>query len=184
MQAVYKLKEKKSPIRISQQLPEAKREHRIRLYEVQSAYAQKNIASVIKRDRLIFSNGTAYPDKTDGRPQAAEILVPDKDTKDFTCGDIVEDNGNRFEARAVEINTHRDVKNSVTNLLRLPNVSSATHNVYAYRFVNQDGVVQEGSEDDDEYGACRALLQMLRDNNTTNAMVLVSRWYASKIGSK
>ena len=184
MRAVYKLKEKKSPIRISQQLPEAKREHRIRLYEVQSAYAKKNITSVIKRDRLIFSNGTAYRDKTGGRPQAAEILVPDEDTKDFACGDIVEDNGNRFEARAVEINTHRDVKKSVTNLLRLPNVSSATHNVYAYRFVNQDGVVQEGSEDDDEYGAGRALLRMLRDNNTTNAMVLVSRWYASKIGSK
>lgn len=59
---VYKLKEKKSPVRISQQLPEAKREHRIRLYEIQSQYAKKNIITVVKRDRLVFSNGTTYRD--------------------------------------------------------------------------------------------------------------------------
>ena len=54
MKAVYKLKEKKSPVRISQQLPEAKREHKIRLYEIQSQYAKKNITTVVKRDRLFF----------------------------------------------------------------------------------------------------------------------------------
>lgn len=59
---VYKLKEKKSPVRISQQLPEAKREHRIRLYEIQSQYAKKNIITVVKRDRLVFSTGTKRAD--------------------------------------------------------------------------------------------------------------------------
>lgn len=69
-------------------------------------------------------------------------------------------------------------------MLRLPNVSSQTHNVYAYRFVNQDGVIQDGSEDDDEHGAGHTLLRTLRENNVQNAMVLASRWYACKIGSE
>lgn len=69
-------------------------------------------------------------------------------------------------------------------MLRLPNVSSATHNVYAYRFVNQDGVIQDGSEDYDEHGAGHTLLQTLRENNVQNAMVLASRWYVCKIGSE
>lgn len=171
---VYKLKEKKSPVRISQQLPEAKREHRIRLYEIQSQYAKKNIITVVKRDRLVFSNGTTYRDKTGGRPQADEILVADEDTKDYASGDIIEDNGNRFEARAVQVKTQREVSKELVNLLRLPNVSTATHNVYAYRFVNQDGVNQEGSEDNDEHGAGRTLLRTLRKNNVQNAMVLAS----------
>lgn len=110
--------------------------------------------------------------------------MADEDTKDYACGDIIEFNGNRFEARAVQVKTHREVRKELVNLLRLPNVSSATHNVYAYRFVNQDGVIQEGSEDDDEHGAGRTLLRTLRENNVQNAMVLASRWYACKIGSK
>lgn len=134
MKAVYKLKEKKFQIRISQQLSEAKQEHRIRLYEIQSEYTQKSITSVVKRDRLVFSNGTTYRDKTGGRPQADEILVADEDTKDYACGDIIENNGNRFEARAVQVKTDREVRKEVVNLLRLPNVSSATHNVHVNRF--------------------------------------------------
>lgn len=129
---------------------------------------------MVKRDRLVFSNGTTYRDKTGGRPQADELLVADEDTKDYASGDIIEDNGNRFEARAVQVKTQREVSKELVNLLRLPNVSTATHNVYAYRFVNQDGVNQEGSEDDDEHGAGRTLLRTLRKNNVQNAMVLAS----------
>lgn len=136
----FKLKEKKSPVRISQQLPEAKREHRIRLYEIQSQYAKKNIITVVKRDRLVFSNGTTYRDKTGGRPQADEILVADEDTKDYASGDIIEENGNRFEARAVQVKTHREVRKELVNLLRLSNVSSATHNVYDYRRGHPRGI--------------------------------------------
>lgn len=56
--------------------------------------------------------------------------------------------------------------------------------MYAYRFVNQDGVIQDGSEDDDEHGAGHTLLRTLRETNVQNAMVLASRWYACKIGSE
>ena len=73
MRAVYKLKEKKipSPYKPATTWSETWTQDPP-IYEVQSAYAKKNIASVIKRGRLIFSNGTAYRDKTGGRPQAGE----------------------------------------------------------------------------------------------------------------
>nr|XP_034322644.1 protein IMPACT homolog [Crassostrea gigas] len=63
-------------------------------------------------------------------------------------------------------------------------VSSASHNVFAYRFKSNDGTIHEGADDDGEHGAGRALLRSLVDNEHLNVTVVVSRWYGSKIGAR
>lgn len=69
-------------------------------------------------------------------------------------------------------------------VMRINTISSASHNIYAYRFTSPDGSTHEGSDDDGEFGAGRALLKTLIDNEVTNALVVVSRWYGSKIGPR
>lgn len=41
---------------------------------------------------------------------------------------------------------------------------SASHNVLAYRFTGKDGTLHEGSDDDGEHGAGRALLNTFDEN--------------------
>ena len=63
--------------------------------------------------------------------------------------------------------------------MRMPTVASASHNGFAYRFTSRNGFVHEGSEDDGENGAGRALLNEFQENGVQNAFV-VSRLYGSK----
>lgn len=68
--------------------------------------------------------------------------------------------------------------------MRQQGVSSASHNIYAYRFKSNDGITHEGSEDDGGVGAGRALLRTLTENDIQNTVVVVARWFGSKIGAR
>ena len=72
----------------------------------------------------------------------------------------------------------------MVDIMRTDTVASASHNIYAYRFTSQDGSIHEGSDDDGEHGAGRSLLKAMADNEITNALVVVSRWFGGKIGPR
>ena len=186
MKKIPKLKAKNVPIRISNQYPEEIREKRKRLYDLQNSYKEKNIPTTIKGDKLIFNNsGSVYREKI-ARPKACDILenFNDKSQTEIYQGKQIEDNGNRFSSHACSVSSVKQVNQGLREILRMPKVSSATHNVYAYIFTNADGVIHEGSDDDGEHGAGRALLQELKDHNVSNCVVVVSRWFSSKIGAR
>lgn len=65
----------------------------------------------------------------------------------------------------------------------VPTVSSASHNVFVYRFKSNDRTNHEGAEDDGEHGAGRTLLRSLIDIAQLNVTIVVSRRYGSKIGA-
>lgn len=68
--------------------------------------------------------------------------------------------------------------------MHLNTISSASHNIFAYRFTSPDGSTYEGSDDDGEFGAGRELLKTLIDNEVTKALIVISHWYVSKIGPR
>lgn len=181
---IPKLKEKHSPVRISNHFPEEMRERRKRLYDLQNSYNERQITTVIKGDKFLFpSNGSVYREKVN-RPSADELLDASNDkieTKVFE-GKRTEDNGNRFSSYAAEVSSVKQVNQALKKILRLHRVRSATHNVYAYIFTNSEGVTHEGSNDDREHGVGRALLREMKDNNIKNCVVVVSRCFQSKIG--
>lgn len=167
---IPKLKEKKSPVRISNQFPEEMRERRKRLYDLQHSYNERQITTVIKGDKLVFpSNGSVYREKVN-RPSADELLDASSDkieTKVFE-GKHTDDKGNRFSSYAAEVGSVKKVNQALKKILRLPRVSSTTHNLYAYIFTNSEGVTHEGSDDDGEHGGGRALLREMKDNTIKN----------------
>lgn len=139
---IPKLKEKQSPVRISNHFPEEMRERRKRLYDLQHSYNERQITTVIKGDTLVFpSNGSVYREKVN-RPSADELLDASNDkieTKVFE-GKRTKDNGNRFSSYAAEVSSVKQVNQALKKILRLHRVRSATHNVYAYIFTNSEGV--------------------------------------------
>lgn len=185
MSRVKILKNKRSPIRIAQQQPDETREKRKQLYQVQKQYTDRNIETKIKGDKLIFTQSNSiYRDKVGARPTADEVITCDDVTKEVFPGKSMEDNGNRFIAHSSAVDSYKQVRRSIVEIMRVDGVPSATHNVYAYRFVSSDGTIHEGYDDDGEHGAGRQLLRTLADNDVKNALVVVLRWYGSKIGPR
>lgn len=87
----------------------------------------------------------------------------------------MEDNGNRFIAHSSAVDTYKQVRRSIVEIMRVDGVPSATHNVYAYRFVSPDGTIHEGYDDNGEHVAGRQQLRTLPDNEVKNALVVVFR---------
>lgn len=56
-------------------------------------------------------------------------------------------------------------------------ISSASQNIYEYRFSSPDGSTHEESNGDGDFGAGRALLRTLSDNEVINTVVEVLRDY-------
>ncbi|XP_061194046.1 protein IMPACT homolog [Saccostrea echinata] len=185
MRHIKILKDKQSPIRVSQHQPEEIREKRKHLYDVQKQYEDRNIETVLKGQKLIFTQSkSVFRDKIGSRPMADEIISGEEVKIAISTGKTTEDNGNRFAARSTPVDSYNQVRRSLVEVMRTENTASASHNIYAFRFSTSDGTTNEGPEDDGEHGAGRMLLKALADNDINNALVVVSRWCGSKIGPR
>uniref|UniRef100_K1Q8I3 Impact N-terminal domain-containing protein n=1 Tax=Magallana gigas TaxID=29159 RepID=K1Q8I3_MAGGI len=89
------------------------------------------------------------------RPTADEVISGDTMKLSVSAGDQMEDNGNRFASHAPTVDSFKKVRESLVEILRIPTISSASHNVIAYRFVSF--LQHEGSDDDGEHVAGRAM---------------------------
>ncbi|XP_062569456.1 uncharacterized protein LOC134231515 [Saccostrea cucullata] len=157
----------------------------LQLYEVQKKYAERSIESKIKGDKLVFTqSNSVYREKVGPLPTADEVITDDVVNTAVSTGKSIEDNGNRFIAHATQVDSYKQIKKSLVDIMRVETVPSASHNIYAYRFSSSDGVVHEGSNDDGEHGAGRLLLKTLADNEINNALVVVSRWHGNNIGPR
>eukprot|EP00105_Crassostrea_gigas_P021833 XP_011441123.1 PREDICTED: protein IMPACT homolog [Crassostrea gigas] len=134
-----------------------------------------NIDTKLKGNKLIFTGGVSVYKEKIGTPTAEEVISGKSVNIPVCSGNQVEDNGNRFSSHAITVESYRKVRESVIEILRLPNVVSASHNVLAYRFASKDGTIHEGSDNDGEYGAGRALLSTFDENGIQNALVVVSQ---------
>ena len=183
MKNIKVLKEKRSDIRIAQQQPEEIRGKRKQLYEVQRKYTERSIETKIKGDKLVFTqSNSVYREKVGSLPTADEVITSDTVNIDVGVGKAIEDNGNRFVGHSAHVDSYKQIKRSLVEIMRIDTLPSASHNIYAYRFTSNDGTQHEGSNDDGEHGAGRSLLKSLADNEINNALVVVSRWYGNKIG--
>ena len=91
-------------------------------------------------------------------PTADEIIWSHAVNIEVCTGNQIEDNRNRFSSHAVTIDSFKPVKK------RMPTVVSTIHNVFANRLTSKDDSVYEGSEDDGDHGAGRALLNTFQEN--------------------
>ncbi|KAJ8314199.1 hypothetical protein KUTeg_008760 [Tegillarca granosa] len=86
--------------------------------------------------------------------------------------------------RAVSITSNQNVREALAQLLSMPSVASSTHNIVAYRFTDDKGVMHYGIDDDGEYGGGRCILNSMKEDGINNALVVVSRVFGQKLGHK
>lgn len=87
-----------------------------------------------------------------------------------------------FIARATTITDPSQRPNLLKGLMNShPNLRTASHNVWAYRIRPSESslsnYMRESSHDDGESGAGDLLLRVMRDTNTVDTLVVMTRWY-------
>lgn len=145
MRKIPVLRSKKSQIRIASHQPEELREKRKKLFEIQQNYAAKNKNAKFKEEKLVFTkSGNIYRNKLGQRISADDVTTGEEIKSPITAGKRIEDVGYRFTAHA----TPTESLKQAIDIMRVPTVSSASHNVFAYLFKSNAGTIHVGADDD------------------------------------
>lgn len=116
-----------------------------KLLKVQKTYADKNIDTRLKENKLVFTkSGNAYRGKLGTRHTAYEVISGDTVKLTVSAGNQIEDNGNLFASHATTLDSFKKFRESLVEIMWIPTISGASHNVIAYRFVSKDGIQHEG----------------------------------------
>ena len=166
---------------VQEQFPPEISERRKRLWPIfKAAKEQKKTDKTVRvnwsLDKLMV-NGVTHQAKDDRR-----IICPD-DT--FHLANIkqtpkVIEGKSTFQGHASKLTDGTTVDAVLAKLLSNGSIASAHHHIYAYRYGNT-----EGRCDDDEHGASAKLLKLLKDQDVTDSIVIVTRWFGGvHIGPK
>ena len=128
-------------------------------------------------DKLII-NGQSFSQPKDEASFSTAILTTDSDTL-IRHGEIHSEVGSSFQGHSTKIEDQSQVIPTMHLLFSNHAVAKATHNIYAYRIKTATRTI-ENSCDDGEYGAGKRVLELMRELNITNQMVIVTRWYGGQ----
>ncbi|EPE28948.1 Ribosomal protein S5 2-like protein [Glarea lozoyensis ATCC 20868] len=100
-------------------------------------------------------------------------------TTKWTVSSTITSKKSTFVARSITITSQTQATHALSTLLSDPtlNLSSASHNITAYRLLAPSGHINESCSDDGESGGGRHILKILQDSNLTNVLLVVTRWY-------
>ncbi len=94
----------------------------------------------------------------------------------FFVKNFVVDRKSKFSWTAIKVFSTKDIKIALKDILKDKFYKKATHNIYAYRIVTSDGII-EGKNDDGEIGGWNCILSVLRNKNIANVLIIVTRYY-------
>ena len=122
-------------------------------------------------------------------PQDA-ITNDDDDIQWITAENTLVDRKSVFQAHLCVVNSDDMVRRAVNKLIQGSNkIQRASHNMFAYRFVNRlpDGkeILKHDNDDDGEDAAGSRLAQLLEMRKEDGVLILVSRWFGgTQLGPK
>ncbi|KAI4598307.1 hypothetical protein KJ359_003191 [Pestalotiopsis sp. 9143b] len=103
-------------------------------------------------------------------------------SKTWSASSPVTLKGSTFIVRATKITQISQRQTTMQALFSaIPNLQTASHNAWAYRVKKPDMfgsfTIKEGSEDDGESGCGNFLLKIMRESDTIDTIVVMTRWY-------
>ena len=87
----------------------------------------------------------------------------------------------QFMAHLVKLSDPALLKSALAQITSDEGVAKATHNAYAFRPTLKPADAK--LSDDGEFGAAKAIMSVLEENNIVGYMVVVTRWYHGHIGT-
>jgi len=97
-------------------------------------------------------------------------------------GDIFRDRKSGFQAHIARVASMEELRAVVNDVRSRKGISDAAHPaIYAYRFVDRRGYLNEDRDDDGETGAGDRLLHLLQRAGITGWVVVVTRWFGGTL---
>ncbi|KPA81567.1 hypothetical protein ABB37_03907 [Leptomonas pyrrhocoris] len=97
---------------------------------------------------------------------------------DVWSGDVIVDRRSRFVAHMARVHSLADVRRVVMYLRSIKHISCAAHPaIYAYRFTDANGVLQQDTDDDGESGASIRMAFLMDQLSVDGYVVVVTRWW-------
>ena len=159
---------------VAEQLPPELNERKQKLWPQYKKAKEESKAAKWFGEKLLVDNKMveAKPDPIYGPDTDDEMI---QQTKFYhTQPKLVQ--GSTFQGHITGMYDRSDIAYCLQALYLDPQVACATHNIYAYRIESSDGLI-EHYEDDGEWSAGRRIMRIMREQNITNKLVVVTRWY-------
>ena len=158
---------------ISQQLPPSRSERRqFALPQFKELKADPRNKAVLSQDKLFVKNKLQAQYM---KPLLPDRPLADKEPSPVAVGKEKKEAGSVFRGYCAKVNDIKGVSDTRQYLLyNKPDVSKATHIIYAYRF-EQRGKLTENFESDRDWGTGHELLKMMRQNDIVNAVCIGTR---------
>lgn len=103
----------------------------------------------------------------------------------WRIGPTITKSKSKFVGRIAKISSLEDADKLLKELKRNPSTKDATHHISAARVNLGTNSALEVSNDNGEPPAGSRLLQVIKSNNISNVLLVVSRWYGGKkLGSE
>ncbi|GFY48483.1 protein IMPACT [Trichonephila inaurata madagascariensis] len=92
-------------------------------------------------------------------------------------GETIVDRKSVFQGHAATVVSLEQAKKVLIELKKNKKIVNATHNIMAYRIINDSNLVIQDCDDDGESRGGSTLLHLLQILDVKNVIVVVSRWY-------
>ncbi|MDD5213233.1 MAG: YigZ family protein [Candidatus Gracilibacteria bacterium] len=90
---------------------------------------------------------------------------------------VIIDRKSKYTVTGGYINSLEEVAEYMKDLLKDKYFQKSSHNTFAYRIKDQNGLILEGKNDDGEVGAGNCILRELQRENAINTIVVVTRYF-------
>jgi hypothetical protein len=107
-------------------------------------------------------------------PSIPDELAAEVDEGVIKAGDTIGDAGSTFAGYAANVTSQDDVRQIVDSLMRRPEVATATHVIYAYRYTTPAGPIANFQSDGD-HGVGLRLLKEMQSKNIIDKMLIACR---------
>jgi len=110
------------------------------------------------------------------KSKQAETIYKERMEK-WLHGDTTVDRKSVFQAHLTEVHSSEEAHEAMSILLTDNKIARATHNIWSFRVVKDNGVMICDNDDDGEKAAGGRLMHLLDMMGVKNVCVVVSRWY-------
>lgn len=105
----------------------------------------------------------------------SEDLTP---CPEIFSGEIISDRRSHFQPHLATVKSQAQIRQVLRKLYENKKIASATHNIYAFRFVPEGSTcINQDCEDDGETHAGGRMLHLLQILDAKDVLVVVTRWF-------
>ena len=166
-------------VRIAEHFPTITKERRHvqiknHLTQLRTAHQDTNNKVTLKQDKILLNGieNNTYAFERNPLPSISPLSIS---FNKLAHSDKITEKRSVFQAHAIPVETETQAIAAKNAIFQSPELSQATHIIYAYKMGIADETIQSGFSDDDEVEAGSMLMQLLESENRTNIFVCVTR---------